>query len=143
MTIKHIPEEGENFDGYVPGKVEVAHVSFGVSTASPDVTIGDIAAGVVLIDVTRPIVVFGLWTQVEEAFTASVTATIGDTTTADRFLADTTINPAGTGAVLVASTGLTVPFVYAAGQDITVDIGGATAAAGLCHVYVQYAILED
>lgn len=139
---KYIPGQGENFNGYVPANIKLAHVTFGSATTA-DVQVAEIAAGVPLWTVSRPIVVLGLWTQVETAFTTSVTATIGDTTTADRFLADTTMNPAATGAVLVASTGLTVPYVYSAGQDITVDIGGATVAAGLCHVYLQYAVLED
>jgi len=143
MGAKHIPEVGEQFKGYIPGVRKIAHVSFGVASASPDVSVAEIAAGVQLIDVTVPVVVFGMWTQTEEAFTTSVTATIGDTGTADRYFADTTINPAATGAILIASTGLTVPYVDPNGLDITVDIGGATVAAGLCHVYVEYAELHD
>lgn len=142
MTVKHIPEEGEIFVGAVPAKVELAHVTIGSATTN-DVVLAEIAAAVPIFNVTRPIVVFGVWTQTEVAFTASVTLTIGDTTTADRFLADTTINPAASGAILIASTGLSVPLVYSAAQDITVDVGGATVAAGLAHVYIQYAILED
>ena len=142
MTVKHIPEEGEFFSGYVPVKVQTAHVTIGAATTN-DVVLAEIAAGVPIFNVTRPIVVYGLWTQTEIAFTSSVTLTVGDTTTADRFIADTTMNPASTGAVLIASTGLSVPYVYSAAQDITVDVGGATVAAGLAHVYLQYAILED
>jgi hypothetical protein len=143
MGAKHIPEVGEIFKGYIPGVRKVAHVSFGVASASPDVTVAEIAAAVQLVDVTVPVIVFGMWTQVEEAFTASVTATIGDTGGADRYFADTTINIAASGAILVSSTGLTVPYVDQTGLDITVDIGGATVAAGLCHVYIEYAELHD
>jgi hypothetical protein len=139
--MKQIPEVGEIFKGHVPATVQLAHVTFGADSTA-DVQVGE-TAEYQLINVNRPVAVIGLWTQVETAFTTSVTATIGDSTTADRFLADTTINPAASGAVLVASTGLTVPYVYSAAQDIKVTIGGATVAAGLCHVYLQYAILED
>lgn len=138
---KYIPEEMEQFNGYVPAKVQLHHVTFGAATTA-DVQVTEIAE-YILFNVTRPIVVFGVWTQVEEAFTASVTTTVGDSTTIDRYLASGTVAPQSTGAVLVASTGLTVPYVYAAGQDIKVGIGAATVAAGLASVYLQYAILED
>lgn len=141
MTAKHIPEENQVFNGYVPAKRELLHVTVGAASTA-DVQVGE--TGVyTLVDVTEPIVVFGAWTQTETAFTSSVTLTIGDSTTADLLFADTTINPASSGAVLIASTGLTVPYVYAAAQDILGTIGGATVAAGLVHVYVDYAILAD
>ena len=138
---KYIPGVGEVFKGYIPAEVQMAKVTFGAATTA-DVVVGDTAV-YTLWTVTRPIVVFGLWAQTETAWTTSVTATIGDSTTADLFLADTTMNIASTGAVLIASTGLTVPYVYSAGQDILLDVNGATAAAGLTNVYIQYAILED
>ncbi len=142
MGAKNIPEVGEVFKGYIPAVRKVAHVSFGVASASPDVSVGEIAE-YVLIDVTVPVVIFGLWTQVEEAFTTSVTATVGDSGTTDRYIADTTMNPAASGAILVSATGLSVPYVDASGLDIKVNVGGATVAAGLCHVYVEYAELAD
>lgn len=142
MANKNIPEVGEIFKGYVPGVRKIAHVSFGVASASPDVSVAEIAE-YVLVDVTVPVVIFGLWTQVEEAFTASVTATIGDSGSLDRYIADTTINPAASGAILVSATGLTVPYVDASGLDIKVNVGGATVAAGLAHVYIEYAELHD
>jgi len=141
MTVKHIPETGEVFVGYVPAKRQVAHVTIG-SSSDADIQVGE--TGVyTLVNVTEPIVVFGLWSQCATAFTTSVTLTIGDSTTADLFLADTTMNIASSGAVLIASTGLTVPYVYAAAQDIQGTIAGATVAAGLLNVYVDYAILGD
>jgi hypothetical protein len=142
MTAKFIPGEGEIFKGFIPAVRKLLHVSFGVSSANPDVAVGE--TGVYnLVDVTVPIVVFALYTQTEEAFTASVTATIGDTGGADRYIADTTINPAASGAVLIAATGLSVPYVDPLGLNIDVTIGGATVAAGLTHVYVEYAELHD
>lgn len=141
MTEKHIPEEGELFKGYKPANRQVAHLTVGSATTN-DVVVGE--TGVyTLVDVTEPIVVFGAWTQTETAFTTNVTLTIGDSTTADLFFSDTTMNIASSGAVLIASTGLSVPYVYAAAQDILGTIGGATVAAGLLHVYVDYAVLAD
>lgn len=141
MTEKHIPEEGEVFKGYKPATRQLAHLTVGAATTN-DVVVGE--TGVyTLVDVTEPIVVFGAWTQCETAFTASVTLTIGDSTTADLFFADTTMNIASTGAILIASTGVSVPYVYAAGQDILGTVAGATVAAGLLHVYLDYAILND
>ncbi len=141
MTAKRIPAEGEIFKGYVPATRQLLHVTVGASTGA-DVTVGEIAA-YTLVSVAEPIVVFGLWEQVETAFTASVTLDIGDSTTAALLQSDTTIVPGSTGAVLVAGTGLAVPYVYAAAQDILVTVGGATVAAGLMHVYIDYAILAD
>jgi len=142
MAAKNIPETGEVFKGYIPANRQLHRVKFGAGDTTADVVVGD-TGEYALITVTEPIVVFGLWTQVETAFTASVTCTIGDSTTADRFIADTTMNPAGTGAVLVAATGLTVPYVYASAADLIVSVAGATAAAGLASVYVDYAVLAD
>lgn len=126
----------------VPAAVELAHVTVGPATTN-DVVVGDTNT-YTLFQVDEPIAVLHMWTQVETAFTASVTVDIGDSGSLSRFSSDTTIAPASTGAVLVADTGIgTVPYVYAAAQNITVDINGATVAAGLLHVYMQYAILRD
>jgi hypothetical protein len=142
MTAKAIPEIGQSFLGDKPAVEKIAHVSFGVSTTSPDVTV--LETGVyTLIDVNVPVMIIGMWTQVEEAFTGSVTATIGDTGSASRYFDDTTIAPASSGAVLVASTGLTVPYIDPTPLNIDVTIGGASVLAGLCHVYVKYAELSD
>jgi hypothetical protein len=142
MANKNIPEVGEIFDGYVPAKVEIAHVTFGADSDVADVPVGDLGA-YTLFAVTEPIMVLGAWTMVETAFTASVTSAFGDSGTADLFHATGTIADTTAGSVLVASTGLSVPKVYSAGQDLLLTIAGATAAAGLGHVYLQYAILED
>ncbi len=141
MTRKQIPAEGETFPGWIPAKRELLHVTVG-SASTADVQVGE--TGVYeLVDVTEPIIVFGAWTQTETAFTTSVTLTVGDSTTADLFFSDTTMNIASSGAVLIASTGLTVPYVYAAGQDILGTVAGATVAAGLLHIYLEYAVLAD
>lgn len=141
MTMKHIPEEGEVFVGYVPAKRELLKVTVGASTDA-DVVVGE--TGVyTLVNVNEPIVVFGIWTQCATAFTTSVTLTLGDSTTADLFMSDTTMNIAGTGAVWIRDTGTTVPYQYAAAQDILGTIAGATVAAGLLNVFIDYAILAD
>lgn len=141
MTKKYIPGEGEIFKGYIPAVKKILHVSAGVATTNPDVVLGD--TGVYeIVSVSMPIVVFNTWTQVEEAFTASVTLTIGDTASADRYGVDTTMNVAATGAVLVAGA-LTVPALDAVGIPINITQAGATAAAGLIHVYIEYAELND
>lgn len=140
MGTNSIPSEGEGL--VVPSvPVQWKHITVGAATTN-DVVVGEIATAV-LAPVAEPIIVLGLYTQVETAFTSSVTITIGDSTTADRYLADTTINPAASGAVLVASTGLSVPFAYSAAQDLTLTVGGATVAAGLLHVYIQYALARE
>ena len=141
MAAKHIPGEGDPFSGGVPGIPKVAHVTVGPATTC-DVVIGDTAA-YTLFSVHEPVMILHMWTQTATAFTSSVTLDIGDSTTAALFISDTTINPAATGAVLIADTGLTVPYVYAAAQDILVDVNGATVAAGLLNVYMEYVILGD
>ena len=142
MTAKIIPGVGEVFKGYVPAVRKLIHVSFGVASASPDVAVGEIAT-YQLVDVTMPIVVLSVHTQVEEAFTTSVVNDIGDSDDVDRYVSDTTINSAASGAVLVGSTGLSVPYVLNSGLDIEVAVSGATVAAGLAHVYIEYAELAD
>lgn len=138
---KAIPEVGEVFNGYVPAKRQLTHLTIGAATTS-DIVVGE--TGVyTLVDVTEPIVVFGLWTQCETAFTTSVTLTIGDSTTADLFMADTTMNIASSGAVWIRDTGTTVPYQYAAAQSLLGTVAGATVAAGLLHVWVDYAIIGD
>jgi hypothetical protein len=142
MGAKAIPEVGQRFLGDKPATRKLLHVSFGVSSASPDVAV--LETGVYqLVDVNVPVVIFGMWTQTEEGFTTNATATIGDTGGADRYFSDTTINPASTGAVLIGSTGLSVPYIDPTPLNIDVTIAGSSVAAGLCHVYVDYAELQD
>jgi hypothetical protein len=143
MGAKAIPEVGQRFLGDKPATRKLLHVSFGVSSASPDVAVAETAT-YTLVDLTVPAVITNVWTQVEEAFTTSVTADIGDSDDVDRYTSDTTIVSASSGAVLVASTGLAVPYLTATSPlDIEVVIGGATVAAGLAHVYVEYYELQD
>jgi len=140
MTNKSIPEVGEIFDGYVPAKKEVLKVTAGFSTGN-DVVL-DATGAYTLVDVTRPIVVFGLWTQVTTAFSAGA-LTIGDSGSADRFIADTTMAPASSGAVLVAATGLSVPYYNSTPDDILMTLSSSSITDGAVEVYIEYAIIED
>jgi hypothetical protein len=142
MANKNIPEVGEVFNGHIPAIKKIAHVTYGVASGSPDVEVGEIAV-YKLIEVSVPIIVFGLWTQIEEAFTASVTGDLGDSADVDRYSADGTIVTGTSGAVLIGATGLAVPYILNTGLDIELNLAGASALAGLAHVYVEYAELVD
>lgn len=142
MAYKNIPEIGEFIPStMVPAGRRVLHVTAGAATTNPDVVLGDIAVNT-LVHVTEPIIVFNMWTQVEEAFTSSV-INLGDTGNTSLFDSDTTILSGSTGAVLIGATGLAVPYVYAAGQDLVVEVATATVSTGLVDVYIDYAVLED
>lgn len=121
--------------------VRLAHVTAGFATTN-DVVLGDTAT-YTLFAMDEPCVVLAMYTQIETAFTASVTLDIGDTGSATRLSSDTTIDPPTTGAIFVAATGLAVPYAYATAADIELAVGGATVAAGLLNIYVQYALLRD
>ena len=137
---ENIPHDGEGVvEPHVP--VQWAHATVGPATTN-DVVVGDTATYNLFV-VSEPIIVMNLFTQVETAFTASVALDIGDSDNLERFSGSTTIGATSTGAVLVACTGLTVPYQYAAAQNITIDVNGATVAAGLLHVYMQYALARD
>jgi hypothetical protein len=140
MTKKNIPGIGEQFSGYVPAVRKTLHVTFGADTTA-DVIVGE--TGVYeLVNVDMPIIVFKTWSQVETAFTSSVTATVGDTGSAARYHTDTGMAPASSGAILVAGAVNTVPSVLTA-IPINVTIGGATVAAGLASIYIEYSELND
>ena len=141
MPNNEIPAVGEVFKGYVPSTRQLRKITLGAASTN-DVPVGDTGA-YVLADVSEPIAVFGVYTQIETAFTSSVTITVGDSDAADRFHASGTILPQSTGAVLIASTGLTVPYVYASAQDILATVGAATVAAGLVNVWIDYAIVAE
>ena len=136
----NIPEVGDYVAG-APAPVQVAHVTVGASTTA-DVVVGDLGA-YVLLNVDEPVMITKIYTQIETAFTASVTVDIGDSGSAARYTSDTTILPQATGAVLLGDTGLTVPYLNVTPDDILVTIGTATVAVGLLNVYVEYVLLRD
>lgn len=142
MAAKIIPGVGETFNGYIPSLRKMLHVSIGVATANPDVTLS--ATGVyTIVDVTMPIVVHKVWFQTAEAWTTSATLTTGDTGSAARYSADTTTNVAATGAILIDGGLNTVPYVDAVGVDIEVTLGGTALLAGLTNIYIEYSELDD
>lgn len=140
MTNKSIPEAGEIFKGYVPALKEVLHVTYGPGTGA-DVQTTDCGT-YQLVDVNLPVIVWSVKYWVETAFTASVTATIGDTGDVDRYLdatatGDTTVDTA------FQADSLAAPFWDTAGIDINVVVAGATPTVGLAHVFVEYSALDD
>ena len=142
MAARNIPETGENFAGYVPAKVQIAHVTAG-SAATNDVVLS--ACGVYnIFTVTEPILIKHMWVSVPTAFTASVDLAIGDTASTSRFFVEGTIAATTASTVLIADTGtITLPYVQAAAVDINMLVDNATVAAGLINVYIEYAILAD
>jgi len=140
MTAKSIPEVGEVYVGDVPATKRLLHVTYGPGSGA-DVVTAD--SGVfTLVDVTVPVMVWSVKYWVETAFTASVTSAIGDTASADRYLATGTAGDTTVDTALQADT-LAAPFWDTAGLDINVTIAGATPAAGLAHVFVEYTPLAD
>jgi hypothetical protein len=140
MTKKFIPGEGEEFKGYIPAVKKVLHVTYGPSTTN-DVVTSD--CGVyTLVDVGLPIMVFSVKALVETAFTASVTGTLGDTASADRYMVAGTLGDTVVDTALQADS-LAAPFWDTAGLDINVTIAGAVPAVGLAHIFVEYAEMVD
>src|SRR3972149_4248853 len=135
MSAKLIPGEGEVFKGYVPAVKKLLHVTYGPATTN-DVVTND--CGVYqLVDVGMPLIVWSVKYFVETAFTAAVTATIGDTADVDRYLdatatGDTTVDTA------LQADSLAAPFWDTTGIDINVTVAGAVPAVGLAHVFVEY-----
>jgi hypothetical protein len=137
-----IPETGEPLVIGSAAPTQLRHVTVGPATTN-DIVLSEISTAT-LFDVDEPVLLLHMWTQVEEGFGASATLDIGDTGSAGRFTSDTTIVPNTTGAILVADTGLAVPYVFSVlDNGITIALGGASASAGILHVYLEYALLRD
>ena len=140
MSVKNIPAVGEQFAGYVPGRRSIHHVTFGPDTTA-DVLVTD--CGVYkLFGVDEKVVVFTAWSMIEIAFTASVTITLGDTADVDRYSDATNTASTTAGTVFVAST-MAVPFNDTTPNDVNAVVAGAVPAAGLGHLWVEYAVLDD
>lgn len=138
-------EIGETYVGDNPGILKVKHITIGVSTASPDVVVGD-AAVVKLFTVPAGTLIVGSRTRVKEAFTSSVTLAIGDTDSAV-WSPTATIAPQSTGVMLkyagdgsiFSDTDMGGGKIYDAAQDINITVAAATCAAGLLDLFVTYA----
>lgn len=162
MTIKAIPVLGEPYLGDEPAPVRVLKVTWGVSTATVDVTYtSDTAAAAVddLVELNSTnIDILDIGWFVEEAFTASAAATLGVSTDADAFgiagdVGSTTVDTfiqwmsglAGLTTDLPAALPASVQGYRPAAADSTdtanaiAGTGGAvTIAAGKMAVYVKY-----
>lgn len=134
---KILPQYGQ---GVSPAR-QAVHISAGFASTA-DVQLSATAA-YDLFNVDDPIAVVALWTRVSTAFTASVALDIGDSGSTERFSGSTTIGATTSGAVWVAATGLTVPYEYASGAVIQLDVNGATVAAGQVEIYLEYIPLID
>lgn len=140
MSAKNIPEVGQIFDGYVPAHKKVLHVTYGPDTTADVVTTD---CGVyTLVGVDMPVIVWSAKYWVATAFTASVTSDIGDTADVDRYFANGTTADTTVDTALQADS-LAAPFWDTTGIDINVTIAGATPAAGLAHLFIEYSPLDD
>jgi len=140
MVAKIIPGGGEIFKGYVPAVKKTLHVTYGPSTTA-DVLTTD--CGVYnLVDVNMPVLVWTVKAWIETAFTAAVTSTIGDTASAERYMAAATIGDTTVDTALQADT-LSAPFWDTLGLNINAVVAGAVPAVGLAHIFVEYNELDD
>jgi hypothetical protein len=140
MTKKFIPGEGQVKSGMVPAGKFIHHITVGSATTC-DIVVGDL--GVYdLIDVTEPIIVYGVYTEVVTAFTASVAMTLGDSADVDRYADNTNIGSttAATGILVAATASLPMS---ADAIPVQIVVSGATVAAGLMNVYFSYSCLAD
>ena len=133
MANKFIPREGEPFTG--PSVKKVVHVTYGPDTTA-DVLVTDCGVHK-LVDVTGPVIVWSAKLFVATAFTAAVTATLGDTADVDRYMDSATMGDTVVDTALQADS-LAAPFWDTAGIDINVTIAAAVPAVGLAHVFVEY-----
>lgn len=79
--------------------------------------------------------------QVNTAFTASVTLTVGDSDDADGWSASATIAPQSTGGILVTGAGAYgAAKNYTAAQAVQIVVGAADVAAGQADLYFVYSM---
>jgi len=138
-----IPAEGEQFHGWNPGTVKIRKVTFGFTGSGADVIVT--ATGTYqLADIPAGTFIHHLLANIDTAFTAVLTATLGDGTSAAGFLASADLAPqtaVSTGLVknsIGAGEALAGGKYYAAADTIDVVIAGAAADAGLCSVWIVY-----
>jgi hypothetical protein len=138
MANKLIPQEGEINTG--PFVKKIVHVTYGPDTTA-DVLVTDCGT-FTLVDVNEPIIVFSAKAWIATAFTASVTATLGDSADVDRYMDATAMGDTVVDTALQADS-LAAPFWDTAGLDIQVVVAGAVPAAGLAHIFVEYASIPN
>lgn len=137
-----IPGVGESFLGDNPQVVKVKRVT--AKFGGGDVALA--AQGVyALVNVAANTFVLDVFSNVDIAFTASVTLDIGDGTDADGWLATAKVAPqAAVTSGLVKRTSKATAEAFAGGKlyttadTIDVTVGGADVAAGELEVIVMY-----
>jgi hypothetical protein len=139
-----IPAEGEQFHGWNPGTLKIRKVTFGFTGSGADVIV-TAQATYQLADIPAGSFVLELLANIDTAFTAALTATIGDGTSAAGFFASADLAPQtavstglyknsrGAGEALAGGK------FYATADTIDVVIAGATPDAGLASVWIIYA----
>jgi hypothetical protein len=147
MAAIDIPAVGESFLGEVPQVVKVRKVTAGFTGSGADVIVttqgtyalANVPAGAIVLDVKS---------NVDTAFTALATLTIGDGTDPDGFLASAKIAPqsaVSSGVLKSTLSGTQEAFAggrkYAAADTIDLVLGGADLDAGLLSVWISY--IED
>jgi hypothetical protein len=142
MAATDIVGEGQRFLGENPQIVKIKRVTLGFSGA--DVNTGAVQATYPIINVPAGAFVLDVWANVDTAWTASVTITLGDGTSAAGYLDSTEIAPQ-----TAVSTGLfkrsslqanafSGGKYYAAADTIDAVVAGANPAVGELEVYVVY-----
>ena len=133
MTAKSLPE-GQPFAGPAP---LTARYQFVAATEGVGVdSIFSLPAGAIVLD---------LQVIITQAFTASVTATIGDGVDPDRFMDSTQFAPQTLGGKSMkqdAQPG-SGGHKYAAADTIDITIAGATPAAGTAEIFLTYLIDQN
>lgn len=143
MTKISIPAEGEQFHGWNPGTLKIRKVTFGFTGSGADVIV-TAQATYQLADIPAGAFVLNVLANIDTAFTAALTATIGDGTSAAGYLASADLAPQSAVAtgLFKNSRGAGEAFAggkyYAAADTIDVVIAGATPDAGLCSVWIIY-----
>jgi hypothetical protein len=139
--------EGQAFLGGNPQVVRVKKVTFGFDE-------GDVLAQVdeagaqgtyALVNVPAGTLVLDVLAYTREAWTASVTLTVGDGTDADGFLASAKIAPTSAqsngilkGMDVATAEAFSGGRLYSAADTIDVVVGGADPDAGITDFYIVY-----
>jgi hypothetical protein len=153
--VKSIPYLGENYLGDFPAPIRCARVTFGVSSTASDVDVD--ATGVYqLFKLPVGAVLLNAGTRVLEAFTASVTITVGDSDGAAAICTTAVVTPQtldttgllrGTRATATYfdATGTEIGKVYDEAGIISATVAAAKPVVGQAELFIMYALagLDD
>jgi len=143
MAAITIPQEGEHFLGERPQIVKLAKVTIGFNAG--DVLTGAVQAVYPVFNVRANILVLDVYAYTPQAWTASVTLTVGDGDAAAGWLASAKIAPqtAQTNG-LTKRTSLATADAFAGGKvylvndTIDVTVAGANPGVGRTDIYIEY-----